>query len=173
MPQLVAMPPVQQQHLADAHKQLLLRCRGGRKAQSKACAFRLCALLHAAQHAGDGGLGRNTGTQQQPRPTPTQTKPPQQLGGLVFAGDRPRDLKFVTEAADRDDNVRTPAAANVSDAMRALLPLTPEWTSWPDYDRVRTCGCVCCCRCWACAAAGVGAVELWLWLRGCALGQGV
>jgi hypothetical protein len=55
----------------------------------------------------------------------------------VFKGDRPKDFKFLTEAADRDDNIRTPAASNVGEGMRKLLPLTPEWTRWPDYDRVR------------------------------------
>jgi hypothetical protein len=55
----------------------------------------------------------------------------------VFSGDRPKDFKFITEAADRDENIRTPASANVNDDMRRLIPLTPEWTFWPDFDRVR------------------------------------
>lgn len=63
-----------------------------------------------------------------------------QLGAAVFSGDRPKDYKFIIEAADRDDNIRTPASANINDDMRALIPLTPEWTFWPDYDRVRAGG---------------------------------
>ncbi|GBF88447.1 hypothetical protein Rsub_01160 [Raphidocelis subcapitata] len=57
------------------------------------------------------------------------------LGAAVFAGDLPKSYKLITEAADRDDNIRTPAVAAISDNMRKLLPLTPEWTKWPDYDR--------------------------------------
>ncbi|KAI8467075.1 MAG: C2 domain-containing protein [Monoraphidium minutum] len=57
------------------------------------------------------------------------------LGAAVFQGDRPKDFKFITEAADRDDNIRTPASANINDEMRKIIPLTPEWTFWPDYDR--------------------------------------
>ena len=60
-----------------------------------------------------------------------------QLGAAVFSGDRPKDYKYITEAADRDDNIRTPASANITDKMRGIIPLTPEWTTWPDYDRVR------------------------------------
>ncbi len=71
-----------------------------------------------------------------PTPHPHRPKPHPQLGAAVFAGDRPKDFKFITEAADRDDTIRTPASANISDEMRRLIPLTPEWTFWPDYDRV-------------------------------------
>lgn len=59
-----------------------------------------------------------------------------QIGSLVFSGDRPRDYEFITEAADKNDSIRTPAAANVTHEMRQIIPLTPEWTFWPDYDRV-------------------------------------
>lgn len=55
----------------------------------------------------------------------------------MFSGDRPKDYSFVTEAADKNENIRTPAAANVTDEMRRIIPLTPEWTFWPDYERVR------------------------------------
>ncbi|KAF8055094.1 SYT1 [Scenedesmus sp. PABB004] len=57
------------------------------------------------------------------------------VGSVVFSGDRPKDYGFIVEAADRNDNIRTPAAANVTDEMRNIVPLTPEWTTWPDYDR--------------------------------------
>ena len=53
----------------------------------------------------------------------------------MFSQDRPRDYKFLIQSADRDDNIRTPVAANINDEMRGLIPLTPEWTTWPDYDR--------------------------------------
>ena len=74
------------------------------------------------------------------RHTPHRTTAPhhhhhQQLGGLVFSQDRPRDYKFLIADADRDDNIRTPVVANINDEMRGLIPLTPEWTTWPDYDR--------------------------------------
>lgn len=54
----------------------------------------------------------------------------------MFSGDRPKNYKFITESADKDENIRTPAVANINDEMRRLIPLTPEWTCWPDYDRV-------------------------------------
>ncbi|WIA39496.1 hypothetical protein OEZ86_005594 [Tetradesmus obliquus] len=57
------------------------------------------------------------------------------IGSAVFSGDRPKDFNFITEAADKNDNIRTPACANVTDEMRGMIPLTPEWTFWPDYDR--------------------------------------
>eukprot|EP00878_Enallax_costatus_P009636 GHUV01010067.1.p1 GENE.GHUV01010067.1~~GHUV01010067.1.p1 ORF type:complete len:515 (+),score=110.80 GHUV01010067.1:357-1901(+) len=57
------------------------------------------------------------------------------IGSAVFSGDRPKDFGFITEAADRNDNIRTPAAANVTEEMRRIIPLTPEWTYWPDYER--------------------------------------
>eukprot|EP00882_Tetradesmus_deserticola_P015191 GHRQ01016176.1.p1 GENE.GHRQ01016176.1~~GHRQ01016176.1.p1 ORF type:complete len:457 (+),score=182.70 GHRQ01016176.1:470-1840(+) len=57
------------------------------------------------------------------------------IGSAVFSGDRPKDFNFITETADRNDNIRTPACANVTDEMRNMIPLTPEWTFWPDYDR--------------------------------------
>lgn len=66
-----------------------------------------------------------------------------QIGTVVFSGDRPKDFGFITEAADKNDNIRTPACANVTDEMRNIIPLTPEWTFWPDYDRVST-GMGCC-----------------------------
>jgi hypothetical protein len=56
---------------------------------------------------------------------------------VVFSGDRPKDYKFIIEAADRDENIRVPAAANITDEMRNIMPLTPDWTYWPDYERVR------------------------------------
>jgi hypothetical protein len=62
-----------------------------------------------------------------------------QIGSAVFSGDRPKDFNFITEAADKNDNIRTPACANVTDEMRNMIPLTPEWTFWPDYDRVGWC----------------------------------
>lgn len=55
----------------------------------------------------------------------------------MFSGDRPKDFGFITEAADKNDNIRTPAAANITDEMRSIIPLTPEWTYWPDYERVK------------------------------------
>lgn len=68
--------------------------------------------------------------------SPSQTpKNQQQLGYSIFSQDRPRSYKFITAAADADENIRTPAVATVDSAMRALLPLTPEWTSQPDYER--------------------------------------
>lgn len=73
------------------------------------------------------------------RPTaPPPAHPPlsAQLGSMIFKQDLPRDYNFITEAADKDDNVRVPAVATVDTEMRNLLPLTPEWTTWPDYDRV-------------------------------------
>eukprot|EP00879_Flechtneria_rotunda_P030315 GHRR01032936.1.p1 GENE.GHRR01032936.1~~GHRR01032936.1.p1 ORF type:complete len:358 (+),score=59.35 GHRR01032936.1:742-1815(+) len=57
------------------------------------------------------------------------------IGSTVFSGDRPKDYTFLTEAADKNDNIRTPAVANVTDEMRNIIPLTPEWTYWPDYER--------------------------------------
>jgi hypothetical protein len=53
----------------------------------------------------------------------------------VFQGDRPKDYSFITEDSDKNDNIRTPAAANITEEMRQIIPLTPEWTHWPDYDR--------------------------------------
>lgn len=73
--------------------------------------------------------------------TDTATHPPQ-IGSAVFSGDRPKDFNFITEAADKNDNIRTPACANVTDEMRGMIPLTPEWTFWPDYDRVSWCCCL-------------------------------
>jgi hypothetical protein len=73
-----------------------------------------------------------------PPPLTTPPLPPpthQQLGYSIFSQDRPRSYKFITAAADADENIRTPAVATVDSAMRALLPLTPEWTSQPDYER--------------------------------------
>jgi hypothetical protein len=61
---------------------------------------------------------------------------PPQIGSAVFSGDRPKDFNFITETADKNDNIRTPACTNVTDEMRNMIPLTPEWTFWPDYDRV-------------------------------------
>jgi len=60
-----------------------------------------------------------------------------QLGSIIFDQDLPRDYKFINEFADRDDNVRVPAVSNIDAEIRSLIPLTPEWTRWPDYDRVR------------------------------------
>lgn len=57
------------------------------------------------------------------------------LGTAIFSQDRPRSFKFITAAADADENIRTPACAAVDASMRALLPLTPDWTSQPDYER--------------------------------------
>lgn len=66
-----------------------------------------------------------------------------QVGSVVFSGDRPKDYKFIIEAADKDENIRVPAAANITDEMRNIMPLTPDWTYWPDYERVRQRSC-----CW-------------------------
>lgn len=57
------------------------------------------------------------------------------VGSLVFSGDQPKNYNFIIEAADRDDNIRVPAAANITDEMRQIIPLTPDWTYWPDYER--------------------------------------
>jgi hypothetical protein len=56
---------------------------------------------------------------------------------VVFSGDRPKNYNFIIEAADRDENIRVPAVANITDEMRNIMPLTPDWTYWPDYERVR------------------------------------
>lgn len=54
----------------------------------------------------------------------------------MFSGDQPKNYNFIIEEADRDDNIRVPAAANITDEMRQIIPLTPDWTYWPDYERV-------------------------------------
>jgi hypothetical protein len=54
----------------------------------------------------------------------------------VFSGDRPKNLNFIIESADKDENIRVPAVANITDEMRTIMPLTPDWTYWPDYERV-------------------------------------
>lgn len=59
-----------------------------------------------------------------------------QVGSVVFSGDRPKNYNFIIESADKDENIRLPAVANITDEMRSLMPLTPDWTYWPDYDRV-------------------------------------
>jgi hypothetical protein len=56
----------------------------------------------------------------------------------VFSGDRPKNLNFIIESADKDENIRVPAVANITDEMRTIMPLTPDWTYWPDYERVST-----------------------------------
>ncbi len=60
----------------------------------------------------------------------------QQVGSLIYAADRPKSYKHIIESADKDDNIRFPAVANITPKMRELLQLEPEWTFWPDYDRV-------------------------------------
>ena len=59
---------------------------------------------------------------------------------MVFSGDRPKNYNFIIEAADKDENIRVPAVANITDEMRNIMPLTPDWTYWPDYERVRGAG---------------------------------
>lgn len=74
--------------------------------------------------------------QKHPRP-PTNTP---QVGSVVFSGDRPKNYNFIIESADKDENIRVPAVANITDEMRTIMPLTPDWTYWPDYDRVSRAG---------------------------------
>lgn len=69
---------------------------------------------------------------------------------MVFSGDRPRNYNFIIEAADKDENIRVPAVANITDEMRNIMPLTPDWTYWPDYERVSQPACqhtACVCYC--------------------------
>jgi hypothetical protein len=56
---------------------------------------------------------------------------------MLFEGDRPQDFRIVTEAGDHDENLRCPAVPVIDDRVRSLIPMTPEWTTWPDYSRVR------------------------------------
>ena len=71
------------------------------------------------------------------------------VGPYIFpAMLKPRDLSYLDEAADKDDEQAAPEAGTaVSSSMRPLLEFAEPWTTSPDYQRVR---CPHPCIAWAC-----------------------
>ena len=67
-----------------------------------------------------------------------------QAGARLFGTTKATEtFKELDISADRDDSVEIPDMEGrpVPASSADVLPWTPEWTKWPDYERVSSCLC--------------------------------